>query len=86
MGHATQLQDEEHSQAVRVSPRIIGVPLGQDGALAALVARFAVDPTCPDCGGPAELRPGPAGAVDVAIDHRDGCEGVDERQNRRSDA
>jgi hypothetical protein len=69
-----------------MSPRIIGVPLGQDGALAALVAHFAVDPTCPDCGGPASLTPGPAGAVDVRIDHRDGCKGVTEGQNRRSDA
>ncbi|MCX4573085.1 hypothetical protein OHB41_07780 [Streptomyces sp. NBC_01571] len=54
-------------------PRVVDVPMSQPGQLAAFVARFAVDPTCPECGGPAELDSGPDGTVDVAIEHRDGC-------------
>lgn len=60
-------------------PRIVDVPMSQPGQLAAFVARFAIDPTCPQCGGPAELKPGPGGTVDVHVDHRDGCKLLNNR-------
>lgn len=53
-------------------PRVVDVPM-QAGQLAALVAQFAIEPTCPQCGGPAELKAGPGGTVDVHVDHREGC-------------
>jgi len=47
--------------------------------LLSIVASIAVDPRCPECGGPAELRPHPGpseGALDLHIEHRNGCVGL----------
>jgi hypothetical protein len=78
VGDQAQQQDAQQAAEERMSrPRVVDVPMAQAGQLARLVAQFAVDPTCPQCGGPAQLQAGPD-AVDVAIDHRDGCRMLDE--------
>ncbi|MGW9024783.1 hypothetical protein ACWGQ5_11210 [Streptomyces sp. NPDC055722] len=64
---------------------VVDVPMAGRDLLAA-VAAVAVDPTCKTCGGPARLRPGPAGAIDLHVEHRKGCEAAEDGQNRRSEA
>ncbi|MEV7976233.1 hypothetical protein [Streptomyces sp. NPDC086519] len=52
----------------------------------AAVASIAVDPRCPECGGPAELGTDDRRHVTIAIDHRPTCEHAHDGQNRRSEA
>lgn len=63
-------------------PRRVGAPMAQScqlAALLALVAQYAIDPTCPRCGGPAELRLGTAGTIDQHVEHRTGCDLLESR-------
>ncbi|MCT9107929.1 hypothetical protein N4G69_20205 [Streptomyces mirabilis] len=53
-------------------PRVVEVHVSGTQLLAT-VAQFALDPHCPTCRGPAELRPSPDGAIDVHVEHLDGC-------------
>lgn len=53
-------------------PPIVETHLNPADVLA-LVARFSLNPRCPQCGGPVELKPGPGTAVDVHVEHRNGC-------------
>jgi hypothetical protein len=58
-------------------PRRVNVPM--DGAdVLATVAHFALDPRCPQCGGPVELKPGAGTTVDVHIQHKQDCKLLDE--------
>ncbi|MGW0632438.1 hypothetical protein [Streptomyces sp. NPDC002758] len=59
-------------------PRRVDVPM-DEGQLLAAVAKVAVDPTCVTCGGPAQLRPGAPGTIDLHVEHRRGCKALDER-------
>lgn len=59
--------------------RRVELPLPREGQLLELVTQYALDPTCPQCGGPAQLRPGPSRTVDLHVDHREGCELLTER-------
>lgn len=58
-------------------PRRVDVPMDSADILAT-VAHFALDPRCPQCSGPAELKPGPGTTVDVHIEHKQGCTLLDE--------
>lgn len=53
-------------------PRRVDVPMASTDILAT-VAHFALDPQCPACGGPVEMKPGPGTTVDVHIEHKQGC-------------
>ena len=66
-------------------PRRVDVEMSGRDILAA-VASIAVDPTCPACGGPAQLDTDDRGHVLVAIEHKAGCEHGRDGQNRRSEA
>ncbi|WP_435270620.1 hypothetical protein [Streptomyces sp. 1222.5] len=61
---------------VKQGPRRVVVPMESDTQLLAMVAGIAVDPRCPECHGPAELRPHPrgrSGVVDLHVEHRPDC-------------
>lgn len=58
-------------------PRIAETHLNPADVLA-LVAHFALNPRCPQCGGPVELKAGPGTAVDVHVEHRSGCSMADD--------
>ncbi|MFF4360863.1 hypothetical protein [Streptomyces sp. NPDC001604] len=49
----------------------------------AAVASIAIDPRCPECGGPAQLDTDDRGHVLVAIEHRADCEHARDGQERR---
>lgn len=53
-------------------PTILETHLHPDDVLA-LVAHFHLNPRCPQCGGPIELKTGPGTAVDVHVEHVEGC-------------
>lgn len=62
-------------------PQVVDVPM-DDTAVLAIVAAIALDPRCPLCGGPAELRPSSGGAVDVYMEHRAGCKALQDQRSR----
>lgn len=52
----------------------------------AAVASIAVNPRCPECGGPVQLDTDDQGHVLVVIDHESGCQHATDGQNRRPEA
>jgi hypothetical protein len=67
-----------------MSRRRVDVEMSGRDILAA-VASIAVDPRCPECGGPVQLDTDAHGRVTVAIDHEPGCQHARDGQNRRSE-
>jgi hypothetical protein len=83
VGDQAQQQDAQQATEVLMSRRR-NVNVDTTGTeILAAVASIAVDPRCPECGGPAELGTDRRGRVTVAIDHLSTCEHAHDGQNRR---